>query len=93
MKQVIFDFGRIGSMGDFYLIAKRQLNLPEHFGNNLDALWDCITGDVALPVSVKFINMSMTQLETFDKLIQLFEDAADESGEDFSFEYYLKKAG
>ncbi|GAB3421870.1 barstar family protein [Niabella aquatica] len=91
MKQVIFDFERIGSINDFYAIAKRELQLPEHFGNNLDALWDCITGDITLPVSVRFLNMSMTQLETFDKLIQLFEDAADEIGEDLSFEYYLRK--
>ncbi|MGC4232739.1 MAG: barstar family protein [Niabella sp.] len=92
MKQAIFDFERIGSMSDFYLIAKRELNLPEHFGNNLDALWDCITGDIALPVSIQFLNMSMTQLETFDKLIQLFEDAAGELGNDLLFEYYLRPA-
>jgi ribonuclease inhibitor len=90
MKQVIFDFERIGSMSDFYLIAKRELDLPEYFGNNLDALWDCITGDIELPLSVRFINMSMSQLETFEKLITLFEDAAGELGNDLLFEYYLR---
>ncbi len=90
MKQVKFDFERIGTVDDFYLVAKRELELPEHFGKNLDALWDSLTGDIALPVSVQFVNLSMTQLETFEKIISLFEEAAEELGDDFSFEYYLK---
>ena len=90
MKLVKFDFERIGRLEDFYQIAKRELSLPGHFGNNLDALWDCLTGNIALPVSVQFVNMSLPQLETFDKLIQLFEEATETLGEDFSFEYYLK---
>ncbi len=90
MKQVKFDFERIGTMEDFYLVAKRELELTEHFGKNLDALWDSITGDIALPLSVQFVNLSMTQLETFEKLISLFEEAGEELGGDFAFEYYLK---
>jgi Barstar, RNAse (barnase) inhibitor len=93
MKKVAFDFERIGILSDFYKMAQSQLELPSHFGNNLDALWDCITGDIALPIEVKFINMSMNQLETFDRLIQLFEEAAEQLGDDFSFEYYLKAVG
>ena len=92
MNQVTFDFERIGTIEDFYVVARRELQLPEHFGKNLDALWDCLTGDMELPLAVRFDNMSMSQLETFDKLIQLFEDAADELGGSFSFEYYLRKA-
>lgn len=90
MNQVIFDFERIGSIVDFYAIAKRAFNLPEHFGQNLDALWDCITGDMVLPQTVRFINMSLPQLETFEALIRLFEDAAASLGDSFSFEYYLR---
>lgn len=90
MNQVIFDFERIGSISDFYTVAKREFKLPDHFGQNLDALWDCITGDIALPQEIRFINMSLTQLETFDALIRLFEDAAESLGEAFSFEYYLR---
>ncbi len=90
MKQVRFDFERIGSMEDFYTVARRELELPEHFGANLDALWDCLTGDISLPVSVQFVHLSMNQLETFEKLIQLLEDVAAELGDDFLFAYYLR---
>ncbi len=54
-KPIQFDFERIGSINDFYIVAKRELQLPEHFGNNLDALWDCITGDMELPAFIRFI--------------------------------------
>lgn len=92
MNKVIFDFERIGSIEDFYKITKKELKLPVHFGDNLDALWDSLTGDVELPLQVQFVNLTMNQLEQFDKLIVLFEDAADEMGDDFIFEYYLKKS-
>lgn len=91
MTTVIFDFERIGSIQDFYTLASDAFNLSDHFGENLDALWDVLTGDIALPTRVQFTNMSMGQLERFDKLISLFEEAADTLGEEFVFEYFLKK--
>ncbi len=90
MNTAIFNFEKIGTIEDFYAIAIKELSLPAYFGNNLDALWDCLTGAIALPAEVQFINMSLNQLESFDKLITLFQDAADALGEDFVFEYYLR---
>lgn len=91
MKNIDFDFERVGSYDDFYKLAGNALNLPEHFGNNLDALWDVITGDVALPLRIRFTNMSLHQLEIFDKLISLLEDAAEELDGDLVFEFYIKR--
>lgn len=92
MRTVNFNFERIGSIEDFYKIAKAALNLPEHFGNNLDALWDSLTADIKLPLQVQFTNMTLSQLEQFDNLITLFEDAATETDDGLSFEYYLRKS-
>lgn len=91
MKTAVFDFERIGTIGDFYKIATTELNLPEYFGNNLDALWDSVTGEIELPVTIQFTNLTLGQLEQFDKLIVLFEDAAAELGDNLTFEYYLRK--
>ena len=35
-----------------YDILARDLGLPKHFGRNLDALYDALTGDVAGPVEI-----------------------------------------
>lgn len=91
MKQVIFDFDAINSMEEFYAAAIDKLQLPEYFGNNLDAMWDSLTAGIELPVDIKFINLTVKQLEIFDDMIFLFEDAAINLEEELFFEYSLKE--
>ena len=91
MKNVILDFEKIKTIDNFYAIAKDKLSLPDYFGNNLDALWDVITGEIELPVKIEFENLTLEKLDEFESLINLFEDACVELGYDnFQFEYYLK---
>ena len=42
--EIYIDFLEIGDYEDFYAQLKEKLTLPEHFGDNLDALFDVITG-------------------------------------------------
>ena len=57
---------------------KRELHLPEYYGNNLDALWDCLTTDFSgkmiilqNPQTVK------NQLGDYgDSLVRLFKEVA-----------------
>lgn len=90
MKEVYIDFVEIGDEEDFYTQLKEKLNLPEHFGDNLDALFDSITGDVELPLHIEFVNMSVDQLEIFEDLLTTLEEA-DEEVEEFTFAYYLEQ--
>lgn len=87
---VYIDFAELGDYDDFYVQLKEKLKLPEFFGDNLDALYDSITGFVALPLHLEFVNMSVEQLETFEDLLVTLEDA-DEELEDFTFAYYLEQ--
>ena len=90
MNTVYIDFIEIGDMEDFFDQLKEKLKLPETFGDNLDALYDSITGFVELPLHLEFVNMSVEQLEDFEDLLTTLEDA-DEELEDFSFSYYLEQ--
>ena len=90
MNTVYIDFIEIGDMEDFFDQLKEKLKLPETFGDNLDALYDSITGSVELPLHIEFVNMSVEQLEDFEDLLTTLEDA-DEELEDFSFSYYLEQ--
>lgn len=90
MNTVYIDFIEIGDMEDFFDQLKEKLKLPETFGDNLDALYDSITGSVELPLHIEFVNMSVEQLEDFEDLLTTLEDA-DEELEDFSFAYYLEQ--
>ena len=88
--EIYIDFLTIGDYEDFYKQLKEKLTLPEYFGDNLDALYDVITGELEMPLHIEFVNMSVEQLEIFEDLLTTLEDAEDEV-EDFSFSYYLEQ--
>jgi ribonuclease inhibitor len=90
MKEIYIDFANIGDYEDFYTELKSKLELPEHFGDNLDALNDSLKGYVELPLHLEFVNLSVDQLETFEDLLTTLEDVEDEV-EDFTFCYYLEQ--
>jgi ribonuclease inhibitor len=83
MKTIYIDFTNIGDDEDFYAQLKEKITLPEHFGNNLDALSDVITGGLEMPLHIEFVNMTVDQLETF-------EDAEEEL-DGFAFTYFLEQ--
>ena len=88
--EVYIDFLEIGDYEDFYAQLKEKLTLPEHFGDNLDALFDVITGELEMPLHLEFVNMSVEQLEIFEDLLTTLEDAEEEV-EGFTFSYYLEQ--
>ena len=90
MKTIYIDFPEIGDEEDFFAQLREKLSLPEHFGNNLDALYDTITGDLEMPLRIEFVNMNVEQLEHFEDLLTTLEDAEDET-EGFSFAYFLEQ--
>ena len=90
MKTIYIDFSEIGDEEDFFAQLREKLTLPEHFGNNLDALYDTITGDLEMPLRIEFVNMNVEQLEHFEDLLTTLEDAEDET-EGFSFAYFLEQ--
>ena len=92
MNTVYIDFSTVGDFEDFYTQLKDKLKLPETFGDNLDALYDFLTGYVEMPLHIEFVNMSVDQLEDFDDLITTLEDSEEEL-EGFTFSYFLEQYG
>lgn len=90
MNTTYIDFADLGDYEDFYTQLKEKIKLPAHFGDNLDALSDVISGELQMPLHLEFVNMSVDQLEIFEDLLTTLEDAEDEV-EDFSFAYYLEQ--
>jgi len=76
---VTLDFKNIKNKSDLHKYLKKQLELPEYYGNNLDALHDCIdnTGE---SLSIKILNFDSLKKnvgEYADVLLHVFEDAED----------------
>lgn len=90
MDTIYIDFSEIGDYEDFYAQLKEKISVSEGFGDNLDALYDAISGDFLLPMHLEFVNMSVEQLEDFEELLGLLEETEEEM-EDFSFAYFLEQ--
>ncbi len=88
--EIYIDFLEIGDYEDFYAQLKEKIQLPEYFGDNLDALYDVISGGLAMPLHLEFVNMNVEQLEIFEDLLTTLEDAEEEV-EGFTFAYYLEQ--
>ena len=50
--EVIIPGDKIRTEADFHREIKLLLRFPEYYGNNLDALWDCISSDIELPLTL-----------------------------------------
>lgn len=84
MKRLHIDLNQIGSYADFYGLLRQELSLPDYFGNNLDALYDVISGQVQLPLEIEFTNGNAFKKRAFSKLIRTLQ-ALDEHVHDFHF--------
>ncbi|MFE4711631.1 barstar family protein [Paenibacillus sp. NPDC056722] len=68
---------------------QQSLELPEWYGRNLDALWDCVTGHLPFPLKIIWIADS-EHGERYSAVIEVFEDAADQYDE-ISFDYVTEE--
>lgn len=55
MKSVSIPLDDIASLTELYAALARELEFPGHFGANLDALWDALTGDLRGPIKVELV--------------------------------------
>ncbi|WP_392433157.1 barstar family protein [Yersinia sp. HM-2024] len=78
MVKVVFDFDHIPDLPTFYRAFAEKFALSESFGANLDALWDVVTGEIALPVEIEFIHFNHRRKRRFGAIVLLFEEAEEE---------------
>jgi len=79
--EVILDGSEIDSPEHLHQVLKKILQLPDDYGNNLDALWDCLTGWVSLPLTIRWLHFKESEQRLGNygqQLLQLFRDAEKE---------------
>jgi ribonuclease inhibitor len=79
------DFKEIKNNADFYKQLKSKIELPDYFGNNLDALYDVLTGYIKLPLRLNLVNLNFNQVETLYDLFSTLDDAENATDYDFSY--------
>jgi ribonuclease inhibitor len=71
----------IRSLDDFYTETARELRFPEHFGRNLDALWDVLTTDVEGPIELVWEDSAKSREsmgKDFEKISALLKEVEKE---------------
>lgn len=86
MKNIIIDFSKCKYPLDLHNEIREKLNLPEWYGNNLDALWDMLTGFIETPIKISVVFKPETKAaenlkENVLKIIETFKEAAEEDEE------------
>jgi ribonuclease inhibitor len=79
----------IRSLDEFYGEIARKLRFPDHFGRNLDALWDVLTTDVKGPVELAWEDSEASKKsmgKDFEKVAALLRDVGKER-EDFKVSF------
>ncbi len=70
--------GQINSPDELHYQLKQELELPEFYGGNLDALWDCLTGYIETPLTIEWHDFGDCRArigDYADKVVSVFEDA------------------
>lgn len=93
MKNIVIDFSICNCPLNLHSEIKEKLELPEWYGNNLDALWDMLIGYIETPVSITVIFKPETKSaenlkENVLKIIETFKEASEED-EKIKFDYEL----
>ena len=78
MKEIRLNGAVMVNKAAAHAYLKRKLALPGYYGNNLDALWDCLSTDFSRKViTIRHPEAIIKNLGSYgEDLIQLFIDAA-----------------
>lgn len=76
---------RVETLDDLYDSLEAQLDLPEHFGRNLDALYDVLSHDLPGPVQIIWRNTDSARQalgsEMYTTVLSIMQMAASERGD------------
>jgi ribonuclease inhibitor len=86
----LLDGRTIKTREQFHAAIKSKLALPEHYGMNLDALWDSLTGDVPPPVSIEWIHSEVSKEHLGEYFGQIQKLLADLKKQDPTFQFEMK---
>ncbi|QKJ87174.1 Ribonuclease inhibitor [Paramixta manurensis] len=79
MLNITLDFRHIANVDDFYRQLAEQARWRAGFGANLDALWDALTGDLALPARIRLKHWRQhPHPEQFTALVGVLREAEEE---------------
>lgn len=81
MEKIHLDGRMFTSKDVLHITLKNKLDLPDYYDENANALWDCLTAWVTLPLTIEweFFKESQNMLsEEADLILETFQDTQEE---------------
>ena len=80
MKIIVLDGRRMTDRETAHLYLKRKLELPEYYGKNLDALYDCLCEMTGVQIIVTYVPEMKDNLRRYaDNILNVLEAAAEKN--------------
>lgn len=76
MRVIELDAQMLNDRKESHIYLAKKLSLPDHYGRNLDALYDCLT---EIDKTVILFENEEKGYTNFRRIRQVFEDAAEEN--------------
>ena len=83
IRSFTLDFSECNTIMELYAVIKKELELPDWFGENLSAFWDSLTGIMYVPaeITVKYRLCDPELHEYIQRLIGIMRRAEERYGE------------
>ena len=84
MNVIQLDFAGIKSLWELHEYLKKAFDLPDYYGHNMDALWDCLHCSFDEPTTIVLKNLSGISkdlTEAVEIMLELFADLEREDEE------------
>lgn len=86
------DFSDVKHFIEIHEVLKRDLDFPDYYGGNLDALWDCITDQLLSGITyIEIFNIKhIAKFNNYDvKLKDLFKEAKHAYDDKYSDNFFV----
>lgn len=77
MNRIVLDFDGVKSLWALHEYLKEMFHLPEYYGHNMDALWDCLHCSFECPTTIVLKNVEKIPPEmgrAVELMLELFDD-------------------
>ena len=87
------DFSEVKHYIEIHEILKRDLDFPDYYGGNLDALWDCLTDQ--LLSGITYIEIRGTEIldkhfpEDSKEILRIFKETKHAYGDKYSDKFFV----
>ena len=84
LNKVVIQGSKLTYKKKLHQILKQKLKFPDYYGENLDALWDCLTTDIKLPLTIEWVDFQESKAllgDYAENTLEIFNAAEKFTGE------------